>query len=296
MSEKAMTKLEGEKISSCNAMDRKTSKPLMEKRRRQRINNSLTQIKTLVLQAMKKDPSRYSKLEKADILEMCVHHLRTVQKRQLSLTQNDASTLNKYREGFSKCATETMKYLQTGNNVNMDADVRNMLTGHLSNYASSMSTTPVSPSQNVTSTMEQPLNIRIPQVPSKIAQPINIQIPQSPVGTNTLYKMSQQTVSQPLLVAKNGSPNAVNCAYVVLGQANIVPMNSSGVSNTLVVSPTYGLTPNQSNTSPTMGALAPSPIAIQTVTSVPVQSNTPNVVKCETNNSSLQKSPMWRPW
>ena len=34
-----------------------SKKPLMEKRRRQRINNCLQQLKSLVLQAMKKDVS-----------------------------------------------------------------------------------------------------------------------------------------------------------------------------------------------------------------------------------------------
>lgn len=36
-----------------------SKKPLMEKRRRARINNCLVQLKSLVLQAMKKDVSTY---------------------------------------------------------------------------------------------------------------------------------------------------------------------------------------------------------------------------------------------
>merc|ERR1712012_873303 len=50
-------------------MKRNLKKPMMEKRRRDRINTSLTQLKNLVLEAMNKDTSQYSKLEKADILE-----------------------------------------------------------------------------------------------------------------------------------------------------------------------------------------------------------------------------------
>lgn len=37
---------------------RKSSKPIMEKRRRARINESLGQLKTLILDALKKDVSR----------------------------------------------------------------------------------------------------------------------------------------------------------------------------------------------------------------------------------------------
>uniref|UniRef100_A0A8C3S4A3 Hes family bHLH transcription factor 2 n=1 Tax=Chelydra serpentina TaxID=8475 RepID=A0A8C3S4A3_CHESE len=55
-----------------------TLKPLMEKRRRARINESLNQLKTLILPLIGKDNSRYSKLEKADILEMTVQFLKEI--------------------------------------------------------------------------------------------------------------------------------------------------------------------------------------------------------------------------
>lgn len=89
-----------------------SSKPIMEKRRRARINESLGQLKTLILDALKKDvsggggtgrgargrpagpcrceprmcpqSSRHSKLEKADILEMTVKHLRSLQRAQMT--------------------------------------------------------------------------------------------------------------------------------------------------------------------------------------------------------------------
>ncbi|MGH0185196.1 UNVERIFIED_CONTAM: hypothetical protein FKN15_029438 [Acipenser sinensis] len=57
---------------------RKNLKPLMEKRRRARINESLNQLKTLILPLIGKDNSRYSKLEKADILEMTVLFLKDI--------------------------------------------------------------------------------------------------------------------------------------------------------------------------------------------------------------------------
>ncbi|XP_067329019.1 transcription factor HES-2 [Anolis sagrei] len=55
---------------------RKSLKPLMEKRRRARINESLNQLKGLILPLVGKDGSRFSKLEKADILEMTVQFLQ----------------------------------------------------------------------------------------------------------------------------------------------------------------------------------------------------------------------------
>uniref|UniRef100_A0AAY5ECD7 BHLH domain-containing protein n=1 Tax=Electrophorus electricus TaxID=8005 RepID=A0AAY5ECD7_ELEEL len=53
----------------------KSLKPLMEKRRRGRINDSLSKLKTLIVPLVGKDISRYSKLEKADVLEMTVRFL-----------------------------------------------------------------------------------------------------------------------------------------------------------------------------------------------------------------------------
>uniref|UniRef100_A0A452QUK3 BHLH domain-containing protein n=1 Tax=Ursus americanus TaxID=9643 RepID=A0A452QUK3_URSAM len=51
-------------------------KPLLEKRRRARINASLRQLKGLILPLLGRESSHYSKLEKADILEMTVRFLQ----------------------------------------------------------------------------------------------------------------------------------------------------------------------------------------------------------------------------
>ncbi|XP_023150808.1 transcription factor HES-1-like [Amphiprion ocellaris] len=109
---------------------RKSSKPIMEKRRRARINESLGQLKTLILDALKKDTSRHSKLEKADILEMTVKHLRNLQRLQMTAAVNtDPSVLGKYRAGFSECVGEVTRFLSTCEGV--DAEVRTRLLSHL---------------------------------------------------------------------------------------------------------------------------------------------------------------------
>ncbi|KAF3699123.1 Transcription factor HES-1-B Hairy and enhancer of split 1-B [Channa argus] len=109
---------------------RKSSKPIMEKRRRARINESLGQLKTLILDALKKDSSRHSKLEKADILEMTVKHLRSLQRLQINAAVNtDSSVLGKYRAGFSECVGEVTRFLSTCEGV--DTEVRTRLLSHL---------------------------------------------------------------------------------------------------------------------------------------------------------------------
>lgn len=59
-------------------IDRATSKPLMEKRRRERINKSLNELKSVLLEAYRRDSASCSKLEKADILEMSVRYIHSL--------------------------------------------------------------------------------------------------------------------------------------------------------------------------------------------------------------------------
>ncbi|XP_021350063.1 protein hairy-like isoform X2 [Mizuhopecten yessoensis] len=109
---------------------RKINKPMMEKKRRARINHCLTQLKSLVLEAMKRDSAQISKLEKADILEMTVNYLRNTQHQQQQCVDSTTDMRrNKYRTGFNECATEVMRYL--GNEEGATPDVKSRLSDHL---------------------------------------------------------------------------------------------------------------------------------------------------------------------
>ncbi|XP_068633597.1 uncharacterized protein [Battus philenor] len=91
---------------------RKTNKPIMEKKRRARINHCLNELKELLSDSMDKDPARHSKLEKADILEMTVKHLQTLQRQQLAAAiAADPAVLHRFKSGFGDCAVEVRRYL-----------------------------------------------------------------------------------------------------------------------------------------------------------------------------------------
>ncbi|KAM7341809.1 deadpan [Cochliomyia hominivorax] len=116
---------------------RKTNKPIMEKRRRARINHCLNELKSLILEAMKKDPARHTKLEKADILEMTVKHLQSVQRQQLNMAlQTDPTVIHKFKTGFMECAEEVNRYVSQLEGV--EESVRQRLSSHLNNCASSL--------------------------------------------------------------------------------------------------------------------------------------------------------------
>jgi hypothetical protein len=149
---------------------RRATKPIMEKRRRARINNSLNELKSLLLAALNKDPSRHSKLEKADILEMTVRHLQDRQRQHMAMEMaRDPSVLNKFREGFSQCATEVSRFVQKVDGV--DHGVKQRLINHLSDCCSSLthvtnSSAPVGfpafPGMVPTGPNGQPLQVHIP--------------------------------------------------------------------------------------------------------------------------------------
>ncbi|XP_054716111.1 transcription factor HES-1-A-like [Uloborus diversus] len=119
--------------------NRRATKPIMEKRRRARINQCLSELKTLILDALNKDPSRHSKLEKADILEMTVRHLQNIQRQQMAAAiSTDSSVLNKFKAGFNECATEVSRYVSRIEGV--DPALRQRLLSHLSNCLTTMNT------------------------------------------------------------------------------------------------------------------------------------------------------------
>ncbi|XP_067658907.1 transcription factor HES-1-A-like [Haliotis asinina] len=130
------------KGDECKSSYRKSNKPLMEKRRRARINTCLGQLKTLVLQAMKKDNAQYSKLEKADILELTVKHLRNVQRHQMAAAMaTSPDVITKYRAGFNECAGEVMRYLSSVPTIG--DDMRTRVLSHLANCLQTLNSQPV---------------------------------------------------------------------------------------------------------------------------------------------------------
>ncbi|KAG5678179.1 hypothetical protein PVAND_007872 [Polypedilum vanderplanki] len=120
-------------IKRATASDtRRSNKPIMEKRRRARINNCLNELKTLILDAMKKDPARHSKLEKADILEMTLaflkNHQLNLQRQQAAMSQAaDATIASKFKAGFAECANEVNRF------PGMEPQVKRRLIQHLHN-------------------------------------------------------------------------------------------------------------------------------------------------------------------
>nr|XP_021324225.1 enhancer of split m7 protein-like [Danio rerio] len=84
----------------------KISKPLMERRRRARINACIRELRTLLIQAHATPRIQSSKLEKAEILEFTVRHLRT-------LHCPTTGEWSQFCAGYTACVQEITRFFRT---------------------------------------------------------------------------------------------------------------------------------------------------------------------------------------
>lgn len=93
-------------------------KPAVEKMRRDRINRCIEQLKVLLKTEMQASQP-CSKLEKADILEMAVIHMKK--------SMRNSADAQCYADGFSRCIQETARFLSVHNQLQTSKFV---LMGH----------------------------------------------------------------------------------------------------------------------------------------------------------------------
>ncbi|KAH8338685.1 hypothetical protein KR074_009318 [Drosophila pseudoananassae] len=92
---------------------RKVMKPLLERKRRARINRCLEELKLLIRETAYMDAEALAKLEKADILELTVHHLQDRRRPVAATTAHfQRLAMERYWNGFRQCALEVSRFLQ----------------------------------------------------------------------------------------------------------------------------------------------------------------------------------------
>ncbi|XP_061479769.1 hairy/enhancer-of-split related with YRPW motif protein 2 isoform X1 [Rhineura floridana] len=116
-------------------MARKKRRGIIEKRRRDRINNSLSELRRLVPTAFEKQGS--AKLEKAEILQMTVDHLKMLQATGgKGYFDAHALAMDFISIGFRECLTEVARYLSSVEGLDTSDPLRVRLVSHLSSCAS----------------------------------------------------------------------------------------------------------------------------------------------------------------
>ncbi|XP_040921164.1 hairy/enhancer-of-split related with YRPW motif protein 2 [Toxotes jaculatrix] len=125
----------GSPTTTTQVMARKKRRGIIEKRRRDRINSSLSELRRLVPTAFEKQGS--AKLEKAEILQMTVDHLKMLQATGgKGYFDAHALALDFLSLGFRECVTEVSRYLSAVEGLESGDPLRSRLLAHLTSCAS----------------------------------------------------------------------------------------------------------------------------------------------------------------
>merc|ERR1712083_200044 len=98
--------------------------------------------------AMQSEGESISKLEKADVLELTVKHLRKL-KRQQMLSLNPALDMDRFHAGYTTCATEVSRTLAS---TGVDISIGSRLMSHLGHKLNNIETSHLAP-----------LTVRVPE-------------------------------------------------------------------------------------------------------------------------------------
>uniref|UniRef100_A0ACB8EWR6 Uncharacterized protein n=2 Tax=Sphaerodactylus townsendi TaxID=933632 RepID=A0ACB8EWR6_9SAUR len=95
--------------------DKKLLKPLMEKRRRDRMNQSLDRLRVLLFEATQDERLKNPKVEKAEILQKTVQFLKTQPLSETKLKED--ALFQKYHSGYRECLTQASHFLRASPGV-----------------------------------------------------------------------------------------------------------------------------------------------------------------------------------
>ncbi|KAH8385906.1 enhancer of split mdelta protein [Drosophila serrata] len=108
--------VQGQRFMTKTQHYRKVTKPLLERKRRARMNLYLDELKDLIVDTMDAQGEQVSKLEKADILELTVNYLKAQQQQRVASPQSPPETqvnIDKFRAGYTQAAYEVSHIFST---------------------------------------------------------------------------------------------------------------------------------------------------------------------------------------
>lgn len=158
-------------------------KPMLERKRRARINRCLDELKEFILSTLQAEGENVSKLEKADILEFTVQHLHKL--RRQNRLSNPVTDADRFRAGFTHCASEVSRCLASSPGV--DVTLGTKLMTHLGHRLNEMEKT-------------TPLSVRVadsyspaPSSPSSISSAESYNMPLTPTSLTSGNQCSRNS-------------------------------------------------------------------------------------------------------
>jgi hairy-and-enhancer-of-split protein len=122
---------------------RKVMKPLLERKRRARINKCLDELKDLMVVALQHEGESITKLEKADVLELTVRHMQKLKAQNALGLTPQATFAGKFKAGYAHCAQEVTTFM-TSHVASVDTSLSSRLLTHLSGCVHSLESLPSS--------------------------------------------------------------------------------------------------------------------------------------------------------
>lgn len=101
---------------------RKVMKPMLERKRRARINKCLDELKDLMVATLESEGEHVTRLEKADILELTVSHLQKMKQNRKVGATSGSTTMNQaegFRSGYVHAVNEVSRSLSELPGVNV---------------------------------------------------------------------------------------------------------------------------------------------------------------------------------
>ncbi|XP_051950156.1 hairy and enhancer of split related-7 [Xyrauchen texanus] len=187
-------------------MDRKLLKPQVERRRRERMNRSLDNLRTLLMQGPEHNSSTQRRMEKAEILEYTVLFLQNSVTQAKKAKDEEGREKHQFIEGFSTCLQKAARFMiDEGEARGMEGSISATLCQRLSQPS-------------------VPANIKLPV---RIQNSSRIQVPGSTVQ-HDLHLQKQQQNS----VCKQGLSSAGRNIVVPFRSTEPSTMQSHGKTHT----------------------------------------------------------------
>ncbi|XP_018024920.1 enhancer of split mbeta protein [Hyalella azteca] len=256
---------------------KRVMKPLLERKRRARINRCLDELRDLLVSVLQSEGEAVTRLEKADILELTVRHVRRLsQRRRLAIPtpssrqQEEREDVTKFQQGFVAAAQQVHTFLMNTNSL--EPAISSRLLSHLTSCATSITPTPppvVSPNslpqpplpasnipvRGQSSNVKAVVPIRSPVNPSAAVNPSIVPAVNSSGVLASYIPSGSKNFSKPLVPGVVDQPINSQCSvpYQIRMKATnqqLVELSDQKSSNTM-------LTPI--NRDIPMPAVAPSP-------------------------------------
>ena len=210
---------------------RKVMKPLLERKRRARINKCLDNLKDIMVNTLQSEGESITKLEKADVLELTVKHLRKL-KRQNALGLTPTATYaGRFRAGYSHCAQEVSKFMSQQSTLEVDTHSSARLLSHLSGCIHALESMPPSILQMAVSPMagSNPMPSPVsPPIPHETCLPQSYEsLAKSVIHTSSHTSPQASSLSSLTSTAKPSEPLSLSKS------SNITTSTASDYANSL---------------------------------------------------------------